>query len=184
MDLSQLKNNLAQTIIHLKEQLKAVRTGRANPSMIEDIIIETYGGSTKLKLKELATIVSEGSSALAINPFDPSTIGDIEKAILKTPLGFTPQTQGARIVIRIPPMSQEQRDKYIKLVGQIIEEKRTIARGHRDDARKKVKELFDKKNLTEDEKFRTEKDIDTATQTVMEEIQAIREVKETEIREV
>ncbi|PIY72077.1 ribosome recycling factor [Candidatus Roizmanbacteria bacterium CG_4_10_14_0_8_um_filter_33_9] len=184
MDLNQFKTNLTQTLSHLKEQLKTIRTGRANPSIIEDLAVETYGGSTILKLKELATIVSEGPSALIVAPFDPSTIQDIEKAILKSPLGLTPATQGSRITLRIPAMSQEQREKYIKLVGQMIEEKRVIARNHRDDVRKKIKELFDSKETTEDEKYRVEKEIDTISQKAMEDIQTLKDLKETEIKEI
>jgi len=184
MDLNDFKAHLAQTITALKEELKSIRTGRANPAMIEDIIIEAYGGSTKLRLKELSTITTDGASALLIAPFDPSTIVDIEKGILKSPLGISPQTQGTRITIRIPPMSQEQREKYIKLVGQMIEEKRSIVRNHRDDVRKKIKEEFDDKALTEDDKYRMEKDIDTITQKINEDIASIKTAKDTEIQQV
>lgn len=184
MDLSAFKTNLALTITALKEELKSIRTGRANPAMVEDIIIEAYGGSTKLRLKELATITTDGASALLIAPFDPSTIIDIEKGILKSPLGISPQTQGTRITIRIPPMSQEQRDKFVKLIGQMIEEKRSIVRNHRDDIRKKVKEEFDEKNLTEDGKYRIEKEIDTLTQKANEDIASVKSAKDAEIQEV
>lgn len=184
MDLNQYKTSLSQTISHLKDQLKTIRTGRANPSMIEDLLVETYGGSTTLKLKELSTIVTEGPSALIVAPFDPSTITDIEKAILKSPLGLTPATQGSRIMLRIPAMSQEQRDKFVKLVGQMIEDKRVVARNHRDDIRKKVKESFDLKELSEDEKYRIEKEIDVISQKIMEEIQKLKDLKEAEIREI
>lgn len=184
MDLNQYKTSLSQTLSHLKDQLKTIRTGRANPSMIEDLLVETYGGSTTLKLKELSTIVTEGPSALIVAPFDPSTITDIEKAILKSPLGLTPATQGSRITLRIPAMSQEQRDKFVKLVGQMIEDKRVVARNHRDDVRKKVKESFDLKELTEDEKYRIEKEIDVISQKTMEEIQKLKDLKEAEIREI
>lgn len=184
MDLSAFKLSLQQTITALKEELKAIRTGRANPAMIEDIIIDAYGGSTKLRLKELSTITTDGASALLIAPFDPSTIQDIEKGILKSPLGITPQTQGTRITIRIPPMSTEQRDKYSKLVGQMIEEKRSIVRNHRDDVRKKIREEFDHKTITEDDKYRQEKEVDTLTQKANEDIAAIKATKEKEIQEV
>ena len=184
MDLSPFKLNLALTVTALKDELKSIRTGRANPAMIEDIVIEAYGGSTKLRLKELATITTDGASALLIAPFDPSTIIDIERGILKSPLGITPQTQGTRITIRIPPMSQEQRDKYMKLVGQMIEEKRSIVRNHRDDIRKKIRDEFDKKILTEDDKYRQEKEVDTLTQKANEDIALVKSAKDTEIQEV
>jgi len=184
MDLTSFKQNLASTVSALKEELKGIRTGRANPAMVEDLIVETYGGTTKLRLKDLSTITTEGASALVISPFDPSTIQDIEKAILKSPLGVSPQTQGTRITIRIPPMSQEQRDKYVKLIGQMIEEKRAVVRNHRDDVRKKIKDEFEKKTMTEDEKYRSEKEIDTLTQKVNEDIASVKSAKDREIQEV
>jgi ribosome recycling factor len=184
MDISEFKKDISLTITALKEELKSIRTGRANPAMVEDLIVEAYGGSTKLRLKELATITTDGASALLIAPFDPSTIIDIEKGILKSPLGISPQTQGTRITIRIPPMSQEQRDKYVKLVGQMIEEKRSIVRNHRDDIRKKVRDQFDEKELTEDDKYRLEKEIDTLTQKANEDIASVKAAKDTEIQQV
>ena len=184
MDLSTLKSNLQQTINALKEELKGIRTGRANPAMVEDLIVEAYGGATKLRMRELATITTDGASALLIAPFDPSTIQDIEKAILKSPLGVSPVTQGTRITVRIPPMSTEQREKYAKLIGQMSEEKRNIVRNHRDEMRKKVKDELEKKLLTEDDKFRLEKEIDQMTQKANEEIATTKTLKEDEIRAV
>jgi len=184
MDLSSFKSNLQLTISALKEEIKTIRTGRANPAMIENLEVEAYGGSTKLRLKELSTIATEGASALVILPFDPSTTVDIEKAILKSPLGLSPQTQGTRITIRVAAMSQEQRDKFSKLIGQMVEEKRNVVRGHRDEVRKKIRESFDKKELTEDDKYRMEKEIDQLTQKANEDLASVKEAKEKEIQEI
>ncbi|PIY69052.1 ribosome recycling factor [Candidatus Roizmanbacteria bacterium CG_4_10_14_0_8_um_filter_39_9] len=184
MDLTAFKQQLASTVSALKEDLKTIRTGRANPIIVEQLMVDAYGGSAKLKVMELASITTEGSAAVVIIPFDPSTVPDIEKAILKSPLGLTPQTQGTRIIIRIPPLSAEQRDKYVKLVGQKIEEKRNVIRNHRDDIRKKIKASFDEKNLTEDDKFRLEKEIDALAQKVNEELVIVKEAKEKEIQAV
>ena len=109
-----------KTILALREDLKSIRTGRASPSIVENLIVETYGGQSKLRLLELATIMTEGASSISITPYDPSVIQDIEKAILKSPLGLTPATQGTRIVIRIPSLNTEQREKYIKVVVEKI----------------------------------------------------------------
>lgn len=184
MDLTEFKQQLQNTILSLKEDLKSIRTGRANPAIVEQLVVEAYGGSTKLKMMELSTITTEGPAALVIVPFDPSTTSDIERAVLKSPLGLSPQVQGTRIIIRIPPLSQEQREKYVKLVGQKVEDKKSIVRNHRDDVRKKMKTLFDSKEITEDEKYRLEKEIDTLTQKMNTELLALRESKEQEIREV
>ena len=173
-----------KTIASLKEDLKSIRTGRASPSLVENLSVETYGGQTKLRLLELATIMTEGASSISITPYDPSVIQDIEKAILKSPLGLTPSSQGTRIVIRIPSLNTEQREKYIKVVAEKIEEKKITIRNHRDDSRRTMKNAFEKKEMSEDEKYRLEKEIDTQSTKLMEEINVIKENKEKEIMEV
>ncbi|NTU73863.1 ribosome recycling factor [Candidatus Roizmanbacteria bacterium] len=182
--LNDFKSSLQMHAAQLKEDLKAIRTGRATPALVEGIIVETYGGSTKLKLMEIATLTTDGPSTIVIAPFDPSTTQDIEKAILKSPLGISPTPQGGRILIKVPAMSTEQREKMTKVVGQKVEERRISIRGNRDEARKKIKALFDAKEFSEDQKVRYEKEIDTISQNIMAEIEKIRESKEAEIREV
>lgn len=177
-------NQVNTTIEHLKEELKGIRTGRANPSMVENLTVETYGGQTKLRLLELATILNEDSLTLSIMAYDPSTVEDISRAILKSPLGLNPQIQGIKILLRLPPLSQEQRDKMIKLLGQIIEHHKMSIRNHRDEARKIIRTQFEKKEITEDMKFRQEKDIDTQTQKFMETIETMRSKKEEELNTV
>ena len=169
---------------YLKDDLKAIRTGKSNPALLENLIIEAYGGQSKLRLTELATIISEGPSALSVTPFDPSTLADIEKAKLKSALGISPAVQGNRIIARIPPLSQEQREKYSKLVSQKTEEEKNVIRGFRDEARKKIKQQFEAKEIREDEKFKFEKDIDAASQKIMDELHLIRDNKEKEIMEI
>lgn len=181
---SNFEKKCQNTINSLKEDLKSIRTGRANPALIENIIVEAYGGQSKLRLYELATISTEGPSTLVIIPFDPSIITDIEKAILKSPLHLSPQTQTNRIIIRLPPLSAEQRQKMVKFLNQKIEEKKVIIRNQRDEIRKKIKADFDQKNLSEDEKFRLEKEIDSLIQKYMEEIRILKETKEKEIIEI
>lgn len=182
--MDDFKISCDKVIAALKEDLKTIRTGRASPALVENLVIETYGGQTKLKLVELASIVTEGASTLVVQPFDPTTTVDIEKAILKSPLGLSPAVQGNRLLIRIPALSQEQREKMIKLVGQKIEEKKVHIRNLRDEERKKIKSEFEAKTITEDDKYRIEKDIDSQTQNYMTDIQAIKDNKEAEIREV
>jgi ribosome recycling factor len=185
MDIvSTFESQSAKTISALKEDLKSIRTGRASPSLVENLVVETYGGQSKLRLLELATIMTEGASSIAISPYDPSVIQDIEKAILKSPLGLTPSSQGGKIIIRIPSLNTEQREKYIKVVGEKVEEKKVTVRNHRDDARKTIKNAFEKKEMSEDEKYRLEKEIDLRSTKFMEEINGVRENKEKEIMEV
>ena len=182
--MDDFKQSCIKVINVLKEDLKTIRTGHASPSLVENLVVETYGGQTKLRLLELASIMTEGASALVVQPFDSSTIVDIEKAILKSPLGLSPAVQGNRIIIRIPALSEEQREKMVKLVGQKIEEKKVNIRNLRDEERKKIKSELEAKTLTEDDKYRIEKEIDNITQQYMADIQTIKDHKEEEIREV
>lgn len=182
--VSQFKTNVQTITQGLKEELKGIRTGRANPGMIENIQVETYNGTMKLKLLEIASITNEGNSALMILAFDPSTVSDIEKAILTSPLGINPQTEGTKIILRIPPLSQEQRLKYTKLAAQLVEDTKNKIRFARDEARKKIKRLQDDKEISEDDRYRSEKEIDQITTASNEELLTIKEHKEKEIMEV
>ncbi len=182
--ITEFKQSSQKIIELLKDDLKSIRTGRATPSLVENLIVETYGGQTKLRLLELATIITDGPTALSITPFDPSVLSDIEKAILKSPLGISPAVQGNKIAIHIPALSEEQREKFIKLAHQKVEERKGIIRNLRDNARKTIKNAFEKKEITEDDKFRQEKEIDLASQKFMEEVEAHKKRKEEEIREV
>lgn len=181
---SELKQNFENIINSLKQELKSIRTGRATPALLENLTVEAYGGQSKMSLSSLASISTSGPTVLQVRPFDPSIIQDLEKAILKSSLNLTPRVQGQEILVNIPPLSEEQREKFIKLVGQIIEEKKNAMRGSRDDIRKKIKSQYEKKDITEDLKFRLEKEIDNLAQKYTEEILDIKSKKETEIREI
>lgn len=180
----QFTQSVQKSIDHLKEDLKSIRTGKANPALIENLTIQAYNGQTKLRLMEMATMTIQNANSIIIMPFDPATIRDIEKSILSSPLGFSPQVQGQNILVKIPQLTQEQREKMRKLVGQKIEEKRVLTRNFRDEARKKIKSLLDDKQISEDEKYRLEKEIDDLTKKYIDEIQKIRESKEKEIMEI
>ncbi len=182
--LEDFQRNISRTIQSLRDDLKLIRTGRASPALVENLQVETYGGQSKLKLLELAIITTEGPTSLLIAPFDPSVVPDIEKAILKSSLGLSPSAQGTKIMIKIPPLSQEQREKIIKLINQKVEEKKNIIRNHRDEVRKKIRIQFDQKSIAEDDKFRSEKEVDIITHKNIEQLQQIKEAKEKEIMEV
>lgn len=168
----------------LRDELKGIRTGRAHTGMVEGMQVDAYGGSMKMKLQELASITTEGTDGIVILPFDASTSQDIEKAILTSPLGLTPKIDGAKITLRIPPLSEEQRTKYVKLISQMIEDTKNAIRRERESVRKDIKHMFDAKELTEDDKFRLEKEIDAMIGESNTELQAIKDKKEQEIMAV
>ncbi len=179
-----LKKHFDTSVLKLKEELKTIRTSHASPALVEGLEVETYGGTTTMRLMEMATITNEGPTAIVVIPFDSSTMQDIERAIIKSPLGLSPNTQSGRIIITVPALSEEQREKYAKLVGQMVEEYRNTIRGYRDDARKKVKHAFEAKEATEDEKYRLEKQIDDETKKANETVELVKTNKEKEIKTV
>lgn len=178
--ISKAYNSLSQ----LKEEVKTVRAGKVNPSLLENIIVEAYQGQMKLKLNEVAAITNYDNSALIVKPYDPSIIRDIEKSLLKSPLGISPRLENNQFKILFPPLSQEQRVKYLKLLNQIIEDGKNLIRKHRDEARKKIKISFENKEISEDQKFRLEKMIDEETKKIISEIDTIKNSKEKEILNV
>lgn len=182
--IRELKEQNERIVVYLREELKTIRTGRATPALLEGLVVDAYQGQAKLKLPEIASITTEGPLTLVVAPFDPSIVGDIEKAILTSALGLSPQTQGTRILIHIPMLSEEQREKFIKLVGQKVEEKRNSLRSNREEARKRIKVKFEASQITEDDRFRKDKEIDDITQKYTEDIQVLKTRKEEEIRKI
>lgn len=183
-EITDFKSKLINLIEHVRNDLQVLRTGKTSPALVENIIVETYGGSTKLSLKELATTTTDGPACLIIVPFDPSTIQDIEKAILTSPLHLQPQVEGKNIRLRIPPINEEQRKQILKIVSQKIEEGKEKVRAARDEIRKKVKGSLETKDISEDQRFRMEKDIDKITQDFNLQLETVKEKKEKEVMQV
>lgn len=170
-----------KSLNQLKEEIKTIRAGKVNPSLLENIVIETYQGQMKLKLKELAAITNYDNFTLIVKPYDPSIIQDIEKSLLKSPMGITPRLENNQFKILFPPLSQEQRIKYLKLLNQIVEQGRNLIRKYRDEARKKIKISFEAKEISEDQKYRLEKLIDDEAKKILNEIDVVKNSKEEEI---
>lgn len=181
---SEFKQEAQKSIEHTTQELRQIRTGQISPALVEDLQVTTYGGSATLRLMELASLSTEGPITLVISPFDVSTVQDIEKAIHASPLGLSPRVDGKIIRITTPPLTEEQREKFVKLANQKIEEGKIHIRGHRDDARKDIKALMDEKAISEDDKFRSEKDIDTFTKEFTDTLEDLRKRKQDEIMHV
>lgn len=181
---NELKEKLNKNLEYTKQELQSIRTGKASPSLVENIIVETYGGSAKLRLAELSTITTEGPSGLLISPFDVSTIKDIEKAILTSPLNLSPRLEGKDFHIKLPALTEDQRKQFIKIISQKAEENKVKIRSARDDARKELKTSFENKSISEDQKFRIEKEIDKIIQNFNDQIENLKSRKEKELMEI
>lgn len=180
-NLNEYKNKLQPIVEKTRDDLATIRTGRASAVLIENAMVTTYGGQTTLKLIELATITNEGPQTLLVVPFDPTVTQDIEKALKEVGLGLSVSVSGTQIRAKTPPLTEEQRGKYTKLVSQFAEEGREAIRKQRDQIRKEVKEQYDNKELGEDAKYRLEDEIDKISKEYTEKIEEMKKRKEQEV---
>lgn len=181
INLQTFKQNLELTFSKTRENLNTIRTGRASPAIVENMEVTTYGGGATLKIIELATIMNNGPQDLVVTPFDPSTMQDIEKKLRESSMGFSVVVQGNLIRLKMPPLSEEQREKYAKLVSGFIEDGREFVRKHRDEIRKELKSSFENKEITEDEKYRQEEAIEKVSKEYNDKLEELKKRKEQEI---
>ena len=166
----------------LIQELNGIRTGRANPSLVELLPIEYYG--TQTPLQELAGISVPESRSLLIRPYDPSSLKNIEKAILKSDLGLTPNSDGENIRLVLPTPTEERRKELVKVVGIKAEEARIAIRNIRRESIRNLRDFEDEKMITEDDLHRGEERVQEITDDFTEKIDSLCERKESEIMEV
>lgn len=182
--LTQTKDKMQKSVEVTKEDLSSIRSGRATPSLVENIVIPVYGGSTKMKLMEIATITTMDSKTIVIAPYDVSIISEIERGLLEANTGMTPVVDGEVIRISIPPLTEERRKEFIKLAKTKIEAGRIMVRQIRQDMMHEVKKLADEKIIDEDLKKTAEKQIQEVTDKMGKELDTIQEKKEAELMQV
>ncbi len=166
----------------LEEDLAGIRTGRASPALVERMQVEYYG--TPTPLIQLASISVPEPRSLLIRPFDPSSLRAIERAILASDLGLTPNNDGKTIRLNLPPLTEERRRELVKVVHNRLEEARVAARNVRRDSIRDLREFEQEKMISEDDLKRGEEELQKITDHYIEEINAIGERKEKEIMEV
>lgn len=164
--------------------LSSIRSGRATPALVENLIIAVYGGSQRLKLTELATITTMDARTLLIAPFDPSIVSEIEKGISQANIGLTPVIDGETIRISIPALSEERRLEYLKLAKAKLEAGRVMIRQIRQEAMHDLKKAESEKQITEDQRSHGGKLIQELTDEMIAEIDALGERKEQELMQV
>jgi ribosome recycling factor len=145
----------------LKTALAGIRTGRANPGLVDSLRVEVYGSS--VPMKQLATVGAPEPTQIVIRPFDPGTIKEIEKAILASDLGFTPQSDGRVIRLNVPPLSMEVRRKMVSRVRDLCEEARVAIRNVRRDGNKMADQAEKDKDLSEDQRDHAKDEIQELT---------------------
>jgi ribosome recycling factor len=166
----------------LEEDLAGIRTGRASPALIERMQVEYYGSPTPLI--QLATISVPEPRTLMIRPFDASSLKAIERAILASDLGLTPNNDGKAIRLNLPPLTEERRRELVKVVHNRVEEARVAVRNVRRDSIRDLREFMQEKLISEDDLKRGEEELQKITDQYIEEINSVGERKEKEILEV
>jgi len=176
------KNRMKGAVLALEEDLAGIRTGRANPALIEKLQVEYFGMLTPLQ--QLAGIGVPEPRQLLIRPFDPSTLRDIERAILASDLGLTPNNDGKAIRLNLPPLTEERRRELVRVVKNRVEEARVAIRNVRRDSIRDLREFESEKLISEDDLKRGEEELQKITDEFIEELNQIGDRKETEIMEV
>lgn len=181
--VDQAKAKFSQALVHLQDELKKVRTGRAHPSMLDSVVVEAYG--TPMPLNQVATVSAPEPQLLQITPFDPNNLQAITAAIRDNPsLGMNPMDDGRVVRVPIPPLTEERRREYVKLVGSKVEDSMVTLRNIRHDAMKSIDQAKKDKQVGEDEAKNLQKQVDEAMASTKADAESAAKAKEAEIMTV
>jgi len=180
--ISEQKPRFTKTIEYLQGELVGIRTGRANPALVEDIMVSAYGAETPVK--GLGTINVPDSKTLTIESWDKGLLKDIEAGIVKADIGINPTVDGDIIRLTMPEMTEENRKDMVKRMKEKLEETRVKIRAVREDVRDQINKQEKAKEISEDEKYNLQEDLDKMTKEFTEEVDSIGKQKEEEIMTV
>jgi ribosome recycling factor len=180
--LGEAEDRMKGAITALVNDLSTVRTGRASPALVERLDVEYYG--TPTPLQQLASISAPEPRLLTIKPFDPASLKDIERAILASELGLTPNNDGKIIRLSIPALNEERRRQLTKVVSHRLEDARVAIRNIRRSVHDDLREFQKEKLITEDELERGENDLQKLTDKYVEKVDDLGQRKEAEIMEI
>jgi ribosome recycling factor len=177
--LLDVEERMEKTVERLKHDLAGIRTGRANPGLVDSLRVEAYG--SQVPLKQVANVGAPEPTQIVIRPFDPATIKDIEKSILASDLGFNPQSDGRIIRINIPPLSTDVRRKMVARVKELAEEARISIRNIRRDGNKAADAAEKAKTLSEDLRDDAKHDIQELTKKYEDIVNQAGKAREAEV---
>ena len=182
-DLSaDVKRRMDQAVTGFQSNLASVRTGRASVHMLDQVKIDYYG--TPTPISQMAQVSAPEAQLILIQPWDPSVIKEIEKALQTSDLGFNPQTDGKVIRLPIPPMTEERRRDVVKHLNKVLEEHRTAIRNVRRDGNDTLKKLAKDKKISEDEEKRALDEIQKLTDDEIKRMEEMSKRKEAEVMQV
>ena len=181
-ELKSMKAKFEQVIDKLQEDFKNIRTGRANTGLVENIPVSYYGSTTPLK--QMATLSTPDASSILIQPWDKNALADIELAVRNSELGLSPVNDGNGVRVIIPPMTQERREELIRNVSRKGEEARIALRNVRQDTWDRVKRMEKDGDLTEDDRYSAEKELNEVIDGYNKKIEETIKEKEKEISSI
>lgn len=176
---TELDSRFQKTIEHFSEELKSVRTGRANPSLVTNIMVMAYG--SPLPIPQLANISVPEAKMLVIEPWDKSLLKEIEKAITQSNLGINPLNDGTSVRLIMPQMTEENRKNLIKILGHKSEQAKIAIRSVRDSIREEITQQERNKEITQDDRYALFEEVDKMTKEFTARIEELTTKKEEEI---
>ncbi len=184
MDQNEVKQKMQKLVEYVKNDVASIRTGRANSSLVDNIVINAYGGTTKMKVIEVAQVMVPDAGSITITPYDQSIIGDIRRDIEAANVGLTPVIDNNLIRIAVPSLTSERRLEYVKMLHVKLEDGRVKIRQIRHEKMGELKREFEERKITEDDRSSYELELQKTTDAMMEEIEAIGKTKEAELMQV
>jgi len=178
---AETRERMAKSVSALKSEFKRIRTGRASLALLDSIRVDYYG--TLTPLNQMASMAVPESRLITIQPWDVSVIKEIEKAILKSDLGLTPSSDGKIIRIAIPPLTEERRKELVKVANKLSEEYKVAVRNIRRDSNELLKGLKKDGDISEDEAFKAQEQVQKITDEYIKRIDDVYQEKEKEILE-
>jgi ribosome recycling factor len=178
----QLKTRMDKAVEDFRKAMAGVRTGRANVHMLDNVSVDYYG--SQMPLNQIAQVHAPEAQLITVQPFDPSQLGAIEKAIRSGDMGLNPMNDGKLIRVPIPPLTQERRQDMVKHLHRVLEEHRTAVRNIRRDGNDAIKKALKDKKITEDEEKRSLDEIQKLTDGEIKKMEEMSKAKEKEVLEL
>jgi ribosome recycling factor len=177
----QLKTRMDKAVEDFRREMAATRTGRANVHMLDTVSVDYYG--SQMPLNQIAQVHAPEPQLITVQPFDPSSLGSVEKAIRSADLGLNPMNDGKIIRVPVPPLTEERRKEMVKHLHRILEEHRTAIRNIRRDGNEAIKKAMKDKKITEDDEKRALDEIQKLTDDEIKKMEDMSKAKEKEVLE-
>jgi len=179
---AQLRTRMEKAVEDFRKELAAIRTGRASVHMLDSVNVDYYG--TAMPLNQIAQVHAPEAQLITVQPFDPSSLGTIEKAIRAADLGLNPMNDGKLIRVPVPPLTEERRRDLVKHLHKVLEDHRTAVRNIRRDGNELIKKSLKDKKIAEDDERRSLDEIQKLTDDEIKKMEDMAKAKEKEILEI